>query len=112
SLAVFFIQAEDGIRDRNVTGVQTCALPIFAVFNLYQDIAHFIANITQFIEFGAVTFGDDAAVANHHGGVIFDGFGEEFALCWERSEERRGGEECGAGVSGGTGREAWEEVGE
>src|SRR5699024_12231896 len=24
----FFLQAEDGIRDRNVTGVQTCALPI------------------------------------------------------------------------------------
>src|SRR5699024_11859141 len=24
----FFVQAEDGIRDRNVTGVQTCALPI------------------------------------------------------------------------------------
>src|SRR5699024_12181084 len=24
-----FFQAEDGIRDRNVTGVQTCALPIF-----------------------------------------------------------------------------------
>src|SRR5699024_11658859 len=23
-----FCQAEDGIRDRNVTGVQTCALPI------------------------------------------------------------------------------------
>src|SRR5699024_12196521 len=23
-----FYQAEDGIRDRNVTGVQTCALPI------------------------------------------------------------------------------------
>src|SRR5207249_8256712 len=28
SLYVFFFQAEDGIRDRNVTGVQTCALPI------------------------------------------------------------------------------------
>src|SRR5207249_7501841 len=27
---VFFFQAEDGIRDRNVTGVQTCALPIWA----------------------------------------------------------------------------------
>src|SRR5207249_9715605 len=27
-LPVFFFQAEDGIRDRNVTGVQTCALPI------------------------------------------------------------------------------------
>src|SRR5699024_11504985 len=27
----FFFQAEDGIRDRNVTGVQTCALPISVV---------------------------------------------------------------------------------
>ena len=27
-LFVFFFQAEDGIRDRDVTGVQTCALPI------------------------------------------------------------------------------------
>src|SRR5205823_11860566 len=25
----FFVQAEDGIRDKLVTGVQTCALPIF-----------------------------------------------------------------------------------
>src|SRR5438034_5915663 len=28
-LAFFFFQAEDGIRDHCVTGVQTCALPIF-----------------------------------------------------------------------------------
>mgnify|MGYP000420911109 CR=1 FL=1 len=28
SSLIFFFQAEDGIRDRNVTGVQTCALPI------------------------------------------------------------------------------------
>src|SRR2546430_4092200 len=27
---VFFFQAEDGIRDLTVTGVQTCALPISA----------------------------------------------------------------------------------
>src|SRR5690606_40377385 len=26
---VFFFQAEDGIRDFHVTGVQTCALPIY-----------------------------------------------------------------------------------
>src|SRR6266496_5694472 len=26
---IFFFQAEDGIRDLYVTGVQTCALPIF-----------------------------------------------------------------------------------
>src|SRR5699024_11438271 len=30
SLLSFYVQAEDGIRDRNVTGVQTCALPISA----------------------------------------------------------------------------------
>src|SRR6266850_1618680 len=29
-LFVFFFQAEDGIRDYKVTGVQTCALPILA----------------------------------------------------------------------------------
>src|SRR5437867_7023091 len=27
---IFFFQAEDGIRDRTVTGVQTCALPIYS----------------------------------------------------------------------------------
>src|SRR5699024_6776361 len=34
----FFFQAEDGIRDRNVTGVQTCALPISKV-NLLLGLA-------------------------------------------------------------------------
>src|SRR2546430_10450501 len=29
TVCVFFFQAEDGIRDLTVTGVQTCALPIF-----------------------------------------------------------------------------------
>src|SRR2546429_4433487 len=29
-LCLFFFQAEDGIRDVAVTGVQTCALPIYA----------------------------------------------------------------------------------
>src|SRR5690606_39933205 len=28
---VFFFQAEDGIRDFHVTGVQTCALPIYGL---------------------------------------------------------------------------------
>src|SRR5690606_39952682 len=32
----FFFQAEDGIRDFHVTGVQTCALPIFAP-DIVQD---------------------------------------------------------------------------
>src|SRR5688572_31723422 len=33
----FFFQAEDGIRDLTVTGVQTCALPIFAVAVEHRD---------------------------------------------------------------------------
>src|SRR5699024_11576728 len=34
----FFFQAEDGIRDRNVTGVQTCALPILKIHEDLQKI--------------------------------------------------------------------------
>src|SRR3989337_3334690 len=37
--SVFFLQAEDGIRDATVTGVQTCALPI-------NDTAHRDATVT------------------------------------------------------------------
>src|SRR5699024_11626793 len=33
-------QAEDGIRDRNVTGVQTCALPIWPVVDQDSLPAH------------------------------------------------------------------------
>src|SRR5690554_5152356 len=33
----FFFQAEDGIRDADVTGVQTCALPIFRNQKYIQD---------------------------------------------------------------------------
>src|SRR2546430_10831298 len=32
----FFFQAEDGIRDLTVTGVQTCALPIFAAEAVFR----------------------------------------------------------------------------
>src|SRR2546428_2568610 len=40
--AIFFFQAEDGIRDLIVTGVQTCALPIYAVLGAagLGDIGH------------------------------------------------------------------------
>src|SRR2546430_8883292 len=35
-LLFFFFQAEDGIRDLTVTGVQTCALPIFLLAFLHR----------------------------------------------------------------------------
>src|SRR5437660_2738194 len=40
---VFFFQAEDGIRDGHVTGVQTCALPIYSHSTCVQtDRARFL----------------------------------------------------------------------
>src|SRR5699024_11742266 len=41
----FFFQAEDGIRDRNVTGVQTCALPIST-----NNVKVFMNNTHVFID--------------------------------------------------------------
>src|SRR5690606_40660027 len=35
----FFFQAEDGIRDFHVTGVQTCALPIFSSSTFLLKVA-------------------------------------------------------------------------
>src|SRR5690606_4042568 len=34
----FFFQAEDGIRDFHVTGVQTCALPIYKVIRQFGEV--------------------------------------------------------------------------
>src|SRR2546423_7604068 len=38
-MARLFFQAEDGIRDKLVTGVQTCALPIFPRNTLHLPVA-------------------------------------------------------------------------
>src|SRR3989442_7116056 len=43
---LFFLQAKDGIRDADVTGVQTCALPIW--FQLQQArLADMLTEITK-----------------------------------------------------------------
>src|SRR5256885_11940264 len=35
---MFFVQAEDGIRDYKVTGVQTCALPIYKrLYRMFKE---------------------------------------------------------------------------
>src|SRR5256884_6543545 len=39
TILYFFFQAEDGIRDVAVTGVQTCALPISARKRQQRDVA-------------------------------------------------------------------------
>src|ERR1017187_10787879 len=40
----FFFQAEDGIRDTSVTGVQTCALPICQLTADVQQVTSWPAN--------------------------------------------------------------------
>src|SRR6266566_7531945 len=43
----FFFQAEDGIRDYKVTGVQTCALPIFGEAPVQRCLRHKERNVTE-----------------------------------------------------------------
>src|SRR5689334_23821547 len=46
-IVFFFFQAEDGIRDGTVTGVQTCALPIsdFLASGVHSPIGVLIAGV-------------------------------------------------------------------
>src|SRR3989454_7546109 len=63
---LFFFQAEDGIRDYKVTGVQTCALPIFAdavhVVPLARELAH-----DELAQVALVVGDQDADLATHAG---------------------------------------------
>src|SRR5256885_9315064 len=45
NLCIFFFQAEDGIRDYKVTGVQTCALPI-SIGPLHGAVVRVLATAT------------------------------------------------------------------
>src|SRR3989449_7887494 len=54
----FFFQAEDGIRDVAVTGVQTCALPIcerplLSKEQIRENLQHQRDQMARFLEFGA-----------------------------------------------------------
>src|SRR3712207_1437946 len=53
---MFFFQAEDGIRDIGVTGVQTCALPISAL-RKKENVVLFIDEIHTIVGAGAVSGG-------------------------------------------------------
>src|SRR5699024_6509490 len=57
----FFFQAEDGIRDRNVTGVQTCALPILTSTGVIQSLTEIDA-IGHRIVHGSERFNDSIKI--------------------------------------------------
>src|SRR2546427_7021897 len=65
----FFFQAEDGIRDLTVTGVQTCALPIF--FGLLPFRMHlFGAPANRIYLLGTDAYGRDQFSRILYGGQI------------------------------------------
>src|SRR5207247_3336387 len=80
----FFFQAEDGIRDPLVTGVQTCALPISRAF---VD-SYTVLKLHEEIEFGLLFLGPPGVGKTHLSVAALR------ALILERSEERRVGKEC------------------
>src|SRR5207245_7691281 len=77
----FFFQAEDGIRDATVTGVQTCALPIFKLGN--QEF--YFEKDAQLEELLARERIPNLTVTSRDGAEV---------KLTERSEERRVGKEC------------------
>src|SRR2546430_10112252 len=89
-LSVFFFQAEDGIRDLTVTGVQTCALPIsppadeFVLGDLREPdlVREVVSGVEEVYQLAADMGG---------AGYIFTGENDAAVM---RSEERRVGKEC------------------
>ena len=78
----FFFQAEDGIRDTSVTGVQTCALPI------WLSVAFDLATHRGYDSDHPRVVGDVGKA-----GVAIDSV-EDMKVLFGRSEERRVGKEC------------------
>src|SRR5687767_15637452 len=83
----FFFQAEDGIRDKLVTGVQTCALPILTRDRSKADLV-FDTHIrgTRHVCDSALRHGSPRIVVSSSSGTV--------AASSVRSEERRVGKEC------------------
>src|SRR5687767_15736433 len=82
----FFFQAEDGIRDKLVTGVQTCALPIY-VAGLDADWTN-ASVIDEQVELIRARVGQKKVICALSGGV------DSSVAAALRSEERRVGKEC------------------
>src|SRR3712207_6947813 len=89
----FFFQAEDGIRDIGVTGVQTCALPICP---RYQDVLDFegLPPTADPLEVGAPVVGLFDASLKETRRRIEEVAREQVDTATFRSEERRVGKEC------------------
>src|SRR5256885_5638543 len=84
---IFFFQAEDGIRDYKVTGVQTCALPICARMGCVE------ASVGMVITGGTTVLLPQLVGQGMAREIILFADIMEAAVA-QRSEERRVGKEC------------------
>src|SRR5207248_8792269 len=98
----FFFQAEDGIRDRTVTGVQTCALPI-SLHGLYGSSDIFIPfepnwQFTSEIQIDLNTI--TSSLVNNKQSTLAVSINDHPISSFDlvRSEERRVGKECRCGM--------------
>src|SRR5690606_39347902 len=97
-LDVFFFQAEDGIRDFHVTGVQTCALPIWVAGAALSSMSFSLTSSGYFSR----SYKQSKWI-----GFAFRSCGMKSArmvlalsVPFSRSEERRVGKECRSGALG------------
>src|SRR5690348_17774861 len=95
-LFFFFFQAEDGIRDGRVTGVQTCALPISPKSSRPRLKHVLLIAVAVLGTAGLIT-------AGHHWWTVgrFNESTDDAYVGGDvtRSEERRVGKECRSGWS-------------
>src|SRR5690606_40460225 len=95
----FFFQAEDGIRDFHVTGVQTCALPILRDGEIndphwYVKIYGIPEDAEDIDIFDEKLWYEVNPSLGHT--ISIESLRQEALLARNRSEERRVGKECRA----------------
>src|SRR5690606_40123056 len=94
----FFFQAEDGIRDFRVTGVQTCALPIF--FEVaHPSLGYSLGGGGRYDGMIGRFLGTDVPATGFSLGFerlvdLVELPEDDAAESIARSEERRGGKDC------------------
>src|SRR5437667_7735945 len=88
----FFFQAEDGIRDRDVTGVQTCALPIS---NPFSSSRRFTAELWEWERQESQVLVRWHVKNLERPSIEVSTIYQSALMSWlTRSEERRVGKEC------------------
>src|SRR5699024_11795187 len=108
----FFFQAEDGRRDRNVTGVQTCALPIlmrraFCAWAAWSEISRMLwVMASSCTGICLLSRGLCPAEYPHYNTAHGKKIGR--ASCREREEVRRGAASTEKKARGGDGARAEE----